>query len=695
MWGKLFLLSLVFISTAFGQVNNIEPIACGQDLDANDNFDTEYSRYSFVHPAGMAKHYDFSLHAYLVPTFVRVSKNDEELFYFWWGPTCEENGPGDGSSSGNCMKGPLKAVYDGVGLTSTSASELAANGGLTIDNYPVGFNEAAFVPIPQPWSPELQQHMSLGTFLLELNLPASETCDAYKIELIAYQFFTFPYSSRVALDCQTTGCPTQIPAESIVMEDKPCGKEIGFCGDTSNIFWIAPNGRRYDDVNYVAQESGIHQYNVEYPGCPVVTGELEIDVNAVQDPVGSFELESKRYNCIGGTGLITLEEAQGLNYPINIQWYQNNTPLENTGNWNAFEVPINDASNLPGYRATITDNQGCRVERDIDLEFSTPPTATADGNLCTGEDVQIHTEPRWWNLDTTYHDNVETSWTRPDGSTQDTNVLNVELSDATEGEYTYTMTFDRAGCTVSNTYDLQGSDMEANIVSPGHLCENEGFATVNVTNAEGEVVYEWSNGESTQGIENLSPGHYTVEVTDDKGCTVEDRVHITTANYKAEFKVPSSCPYPLKPVVVVTRDNYQVRQTALDITAEDLGQVTLLEYQYAGCQFEEELEMPDRLYAHPIYIPNAFSPNGDNINDVFKIYNDERPNIHIVSFEIYTRKGDLFYREVDKALSEIEGWDGGQQNGRPANTGAYVYKVVQQVEGCDEQIHSGIVNLIK
>jgi gliding motility-associated-like protein len=70
-----------------------------------------------------------------------------------------------------------------------------------------------------------------------------------------------------------------------------------------------------------------------------------------------------------------------------------------------------------------------------------------------------------------------------------------------------------------------------------------------------------------------------------------------------------------------------------------------------------------------IYIPNTFTPNGDNLNDIFNI---KGVGLKAEGFtmEIYDRWGNLVYstKDVNK------GWDG-TINGLNGENGVYVYKV--------------------
>lgn len=73
-------------------------------------------------------------------------------------------------------------------------------------------------------------------------------------------------------------------------------------------------------------------------------------------------------------------------------------------------------------------------------------------------------------------------------------------------------------------------------------------------------------------------------------------------------------------------------------------------------------------YSMPELIPNAFSPNGDGINDVFNIAGLSYQKIRV--FEIYNRFGQRIFSTTGPA-----GWNG-TQNGLPSDNGTYHYLIV-------------------
>jgi gliding motility-associated-like protein len=103
---------------------------------------------------------------------------------------------------------------------------------------------------------------------------------------------------------------------------------------------------------------------------------------------------------------------------------------------------------------------------------------------------------------------------------------------------------------------------------------------------------------------------------------------------------------------------------------------------------EDEIPSPDPTFN--IFIPNAFSPDGDGVNDDFKVIYD---GYSIVDFRlsIFDRWGGMVF-----SSSGIEnGWDG-KKAGKECPGGVYVYKIVFEVEGvAGNQERVGTVMLVR
>jgi gliding motility-associated-like protein len=84
-----------------------------------------------------------------------------------------------------------------------------------------------------------------------------------------------------------------------------------------------------------------------------------------------------------------------------------------------------------------------------------------------------------------------------------------------------------------------------------------------------------------------------------------------------------------------------------------------------------------------IYIPSAFTPNNDGINDTFGVKGEGITNFHIY---IYNRWGELLFETTNPKQQ----WDGNFK-GRKSEQGTYVYKLM--ASGMTKE-RTGMVNLI-
>jgi gliding motility-associated-like protein len=135
--------------------------------------------------------------------------------------------------------------------------------------------------------------------------------------------------------------------------------------------------------------------------------------------------------------------------------------------------------------------------------------------------------------------------------------------------------------------------------------------------------YLWSTGQSTSTIPIVTPGLYTLQVTDSNGCIGTDSISITD----------STCP------------------------------------QY-------------------VYLPNAFTPNGDGKNDIFRpVFAGAASTFR---FAVYDRWGRLVFVTSTPGA----GWDG-TTGGRPQPGGTYVWECVYKLYQEPERMQRGTVMLIR
>lgn len=91
-----------------------------------------------------------------------------------------------------------------------------------------------------------------------------------------------------------------------------------------------------------------------------------------------------------------------------------------------------------------------------------------------------------------------------------------------------------------------------------------------------------------------------------------------------------------------------------------------------------------------IMIPNAFTPNGDGRNDLFKLVNTT--NERLLDFRIFNRWGTILYRSPDDDVTK--GWDGNYKN-QPQPTGVYGYVIRIAYSDGNIETYKGTVTLIR
>lgn len=134
-------------------------------------------------------------------------------------------------------------------------------------------------------------------------------------------------------------------------------------------------------------------------------------------------------------------------------------------------------------------------------------------------------------------------------------------------------------------------------------------------------------------------------------------------------------------------------------TANEVGQHELSTNQY-NCSADTSITLPIELFA--VWVPNAFSPNGDGVNDRFFFLSDNQ--LEDVSFEVFNRWGTKIFSFNEKALNlsvltqdvaNSIGWDG-TYKGKTVKDGVYVWKLQYKRQGNTRVYQrTGTVNVVK
>lgn len=242
------------------------------------------------------------------------------------------------------------------------------------------------------------------------------------------------------------------------------------------------------------------------------------------------------------------------------------------------------------------------------------------------------------------------------------------------------------------------------------ICEGQ-----NITlQASGASRYNWIN--TTTGLSNTQIANpvasptatttYTVVGYDAYNCFTDTATVVVTVNKKPTVNAGSDVDArPADPVQLSATGSSDVvawawsPATYLSCTncpsplSKPLAQITykVTATTAKGCEASDEVVIKMQCGESRVRIPNAFTPNGDRLNDQFEVKGIS--NIH--HMVIYNRWGNkVFERSNFLASDESQCWDG-TFNGVPQPVGTYVYIVELRCPGGDLFVKKGTVTLVR
>ncbi len=291
------------------------------------------------------------------------------------------------------------------------------------------------------------------------------------------------------------------------------------------------------------------------------------------------------------------------------------------------------------------------------------------------------------------------------------------------GVYTLVVTNTVLGCSAVSTVSIDANQgiPVPNIVSSMASCFGEGNGSLlidSVANGTPPYLYSFNGGplSSTNFFPNLSAGEYDILVEDASGCTFEATVDVeqpeeltmnlnTNIEGDNQIDLGDSVTITIQvnaPYVFEDLDSVQwVPSLAVDCdTCQSNTVMPAAPTTYTVMIQEGDCVASDVLTILvgkdlEIYVPNAFSPNGDGENEFVFPQAKQGIVLNINSFLIFNRWGEAVYEIYDIPPNDISlGWDGTQRN-KPLDPQVFVwFAEVVFVDGTTK-IFKGDVTLIK
>lgn len=441
------------------------------------------------------------------------------------------------------------------------------------------------------------------------------------------------------------------------------------------------------------------------------------DANCDNTATGSVDI-TVNPNVDAGTVMGTFEFCKGESEVIDLNSMLSNQTLGGTWTAPGGEILPNGTLNVAGLFPAIHDFvysvpglPPCPNDEAI-VQVIINPNPVADA----GEPANLTCENNGSQLGgpgTT--PGMTYSWT---GNVSDPTIPNPIASEP--GTYSLTVTSPE-GCTDSDeaivSQDIVPPSADITVSDVSCFGRNDGFISVNnITGGTPPYLVSFNGGPFSEkkAFDNLSPGDHTIVIQDAFGC--ETTINFLV-NEPVEVTVEIEGNFEGNDPIVNLGDSI-VLQIVTTPPASELDSIAWLPADIVGCDtcpvnvihptqqttfkvFVQEGECKDEDILtvfvrknHPIYVPNAFSPNGDNVNDVLMIYAGKEVK-SIKSFLVFSRWGETVFQYYDfQPNNPAYGWNGKH---RDELMNAAVFTWFAEVEFIDGlvKLFEGDVNLIR
>lgn len=340
-----------------------------------------------------------------------------------------------------------------------------------------------------------------------------------------------------------------------------------------------------------------------------------------------------------------------------------------TYSWSTGETTSQISVAQPGnYTVTVTLGLCPRVQTWTASYVMPPTTLPPSRLLCIGQD---------WEPELNYP-NQTVVW-------MDT-IFSPSITITDSGQY-YFAVIDPI-CTYRDTIAVSLLDPSIDLGTFPPKCPSEPI-TLEVPSG---ATYTWNTGDSVSSITVREPGIYAVTLTAD-GCEAIDSTELTNLDIPIltlpeQIETCDSEVILTSPIAEPGNLLWDTGDTTVSITATRSGEYALT-YTYCNVVQTDTIQvtlLPEG--GQRFYLPNAFTPNGDGLNDEFRIVG----NVAVArDFElsVFNRWGGLVFQ----SFNPDQGWDGSYQG--QIQEGVYVYRC-EVINRClqDVQVLTGSILLL-
>jgi gliding motility-associated-like protein len=467
--------------------------------------------------------------------------------------------------------------------------------------------------------------------------------------------------------------PEFTAGEGGIFEECPSGERVNLyhylIGADEGGYWLT--GTQEGEIALIPESSGIYHYIVQHPECGSDTAELELYVWSAPD----MRIAGGGVYCAGSIVRLSLELDMGS--ALTWQWSDGST---------AESIEVSEAGT---FWVDMVYGANCILSDTVIVQFEDRLTLTEERSLCPNQ-VFI-----WYNQ---------------------------EIS--VSGEYEFVLSGLGGDCdTVMMLTVIDAERIERRIsaeICPGESVEIYGIAYTEVGQYEIELAGE-SGCDTLLSIEigrrSVIESHENISLCPGDQVEIGGELLSAPGTYEILIRSVSSCDTllyvqvelsSLPTMEIIGKDKVcegesiilkanptDMLQSILWNTGESGAEIRITRgglYSFeaitaASCRVSAEKWIGD-CPSRRVYIPNAFTPNGDGINDEWQVYTIGE--IAAFEVEIFDRWGTNVYNQKGQTIS----WDGTFRNQNLAE-GVYIYQLRISFEDGEKKEEKGEISLLR
>jgi gliding motility-associated-like protein len=475
-------------------------------------------------------------------------------------------------------------------------------------------------------------------------------------------------------------------------------------------FIISPAGATVTGISTPNNSMQSHTVILQVNNFNVInSGNLTIDLQnqTLPDLCGNpFVFPIQVNNLPEFTSTTAIEAAcNGFNGSISVSVSPNATYEYSLNGQQIMSFPVN--SLMPGnLTLTITDALGCSKTEDIVIPNQIATlTLPSDTVLCSMSTVL-----------TAQYDAQQFHWTLQPGLTfQNPMSATSQVTAVNPIQYTIQATAQTGTCSVSDVINVTFNippqvEIELEDVS----CYGQCNGSMQVTNAAPGNISIWTSEQTIQTghapvLSSVCAGGFELFISFGAQCTFSEMVNVSQpAEVIASIEDVLTVVDIDNPVIVLTSNSDSAdsliwifegtsqvlsQQPTAEISLPPVpGTYILLLYAYDSNGCVDVLRIPINVVSPLlVYAPNTFTPNQDNINDVFKIYLSDQPMEY--ELKIYNRYGQAIF----SSYNSDQAWTGNMLDGEYyTRDGVYHWVLKVKARGeVEAQEYRGYVQIVR